>query len=52
MILQPSQHIPVPATSHTQPGSLLWYLDVLLNLLVPLLGGGKLAVGEGFPEAW
>ena len=27
------------------------YLDVVLNLLVPLLRGGELGVGEGLPEA-
>lgn len=27
------------------------YLDVVLKLLVPLLGGGELGVGESLPEA-
>ena len=35
----------LPARSHSV------YLDVVLNLLVPLLCGGELGVGEGLPEA-
>lgn len=27
------------------------YLDVVLNLLVPLLGSGELGIGESLPEA-
>lgn len=46
---------PRPA-GRAEPGSLPAhscpaYLDVVLNLLVPLLGGGELSVGEGLPEA-